>query len=245
MAIYFYWDIFESAHFTLFQCPFMVSPPLRFLFWKSFGNDGPSFLYPALWKTNSKFAPKSNISPHFFICGTFCANLLFSIVFNFLPRNNPVGAGTSIFSRSLGIEWELLSRFSWLWILLERKNLIKVMNGINARSQTLVEQISQIGKLFSRNNLINIFEESWRWWSGHLRGRAPCSRGDHSLSSYPEYPWKYSETILKTFWVFPKTIWWKFWGEEGPLKKGSSLPQGRPQQPFLEYFPHHPNNPNN
>ena len=170
---------------------------------------GPAFYIRRCEKPIPSLPPNPISRRTFSFVELFVQIYFFSIVFNFLPRNNPVGAGTSIFSRSLGIEWELLSRFSWLWILLERKNLIKVMNGINARSQTLVEQIFQIGKLFSRNNLINIFEESWRWWSGHLRGRAPCSRGDHSLSSYPEYPSKYSETILKIFWLFPKTIWWK------------------------------------
>ena len=99
-------------------------------------------------KNQFQVCPQIQYLAALFHLWNFLCKSTFSIVFNFLPRNNPVGAGTSIFSRSLGIEWELLSRFSWLWILLERKNLIKVMNGINARSQTLVEQIFQIGKLF-------------------------------------------------------------------------------------------------
>ena len=41
------------------------------------------------------------------------------------------------------------------------------------------------------------------------------------------------ENILKLFWKhfdFSRRLFdEKFWGEEGPLKKGSSLPQGRPQ----------------
>ena len=129
---------------------------------------GPAFYIRRCEKPIPSLPPNPISRRTFSFVELFVQIYFFSIVFNFLPRNNPVGAGTSIFSRSLGIEWELLSRFSWLWILLERKNLIKVMNGINARSQTLVEQIFQIGKLFSVNNLINIFEESWRWWRSHI-----------------------------------------------------------------------------